>query len=165
LLEAFLGQFDRLKRFVMGMGLSVSDAEDVLQDVSVQVLRHAGGSRPEANPTAWLFAVTVNRVRLDHRRRGKADRGIAEIVEKGLSGRPVEAQRQAIHNEEARIIAEALEQMDDSIRVPMVMRYFCNQDSSQIAEVLDLPASTVRSRLRSGRLLLAQRLLKRGIEP
>jgi hypothetical protein len=33
LLEVFLGQFDRLKRFVMGMGLGVSDAEDVLQAI------------------------------------------------------------------------------------------------------------------------------------
>jgi hypothetical protein len=61
LLEAFLAQFDRLKGFVMAMGLSVADAEDVLQDVSLQVLRRADTAGPDANPAAWLFKVTAKR--------------------------------------------------------------------------------------------------------
>ena len=43
---------------------------------------------------------------------------------------------QAIRDEEARIIGDSLAEMDDSLRVPLVLRYFCDQDSSQIAEVL-----------------------------
>lgn len=108
LMAVFLGQFGRLKRFVMGMGLSVSDAEDVLQDVSVEVLRHSGRSKEEANPTAWLFTVTANRVKLVHRRRGVAERGTSENIGHGLSRQPMDAQQQAMYSEEAGIIAEAL---------------------------------------------------------
>jgi RNA polymerase sigma-70 factor (ECF subfamily) len=164
LLEALLGQFDRLKGFVMAMGLSVADAEDVLQDVSIQVLRQAARGSQDGNLKAWLFKVTVNRIRLAHRRQGIARRG-NPVVPPDPPVQYLDAQHQTIRDEEARIIARALDEMDDSLRVPLVLRYFCDQDSSQIAEVLDLPASTVRSRLAAARLEMTRRLLEKGVEP
>ena len=165
LLEVFLGLFDRLKGLVMGMGLSVTDAEDVLQDVSIQVLNQAGRSTSDGNLTAWLFKVTVNRVRLEHRRRGVANKGSAAFLQKSPGAQYADVQHQTIREEEARIIADALRELDDSLRVPLVLRYFCDQDSSQIAQVLDLPASTVRSRLKTARLMLTKKLLEQGVEP
>ncbi len=165
LLEALLGQFDRLKGFVMAMGLSVADAEDVLQDVSIQVLRQAAKGSQEGNLKAWLFKVTVNRVRLAHRRQGLARKANPTVPQQDPPMQVLDAQHQIIRDEEAQIISRALDEMDDSLRVPLVLRYFCDQDSSQIAEVLDLPASTVRSRLRAARLEMTRRLLEKGMEP
>ena len=45
------------------------------------------------------------------------------------------------------------------------MRYFCDLDSKAIGEIVEMNASTVRARLREARLLLAGKLVQRGIEP
>ncbi|UCD53634.1 MAG: hypothetical protein JSW27_09585 [Phycisphaerales bacterium] len=54
--------------------------------------------------------------------------------------------------------------MDDEWLKPLVLRYFCDMKSAEIGQTLEMPASTVRSLLRKGRLALAQALMKRGIE-
>ena len=56
---------------------------------------------------------------------------------------------------------ENLQKIDGALLAPVVLRYFC----SQIGEILGLKASTVRSRLREARMILAKRLLERGVGP
>ena len=58
-----------------------------------------------------------------------------------------------------------LQQLDGSLLAPMVLRYFCDLNSSEVGRILDLSPSTIRSRLREARLILAKRLMKRGVEP
>ena len=46
LMDVFSSELVRLKRIIAGMGLNASDGEDVLQDVSIRVLKQCrGGSR------------------------------------------------------------------------------------------------------------------------
>ena len=60
---------------------------------------------------------------------------------------------------------ENLQRLDDTLLPPLVLRYFCQLNSNEIAEMLGLPASTVRGRLRDARMILARKLQKRGLEP
>jgi DNA-directed RNA polymerase specialized sigma24 family protein len=46
----------------------------------------------------------------------------------------------------------------------MVLRYYSGLNSAQVAEVLDLNASTVRSRLKKARMIMARQLTNEGIE-
>jgi len=71
----------------------------------------------------------------------------------------------AIQAEELEIVRQNLQKLDDTLLPPLVLRYFCALNSREIAEILDLPASTVRGRLRDARMILANRLQKRGLEP
>ncbi|MHC4570014.1 MAG: sigma factor-like helix-turn-helix DNA-binding protein [Planctomycetota bacterium] len=54
--------------------------------------------------------------------------------------------------------------MDESLQVPLAMRYFCALNSTEIGEILDLEPGTVRKRLYKGRIVLADALLKKGIK-
>ncbi len=60
---------------------------------------------------------------------------------------------------------ESLQKLDESLLGPVVLRYFCDLDSNKIGEILEVNPSTVRSRLRDARLILAKQLLERGVEP
>jgi len=62
-------------------------------------------------------------------------------------------------------VRENLQKIDGALLAPVVLRYFCDLNSSQIGEILGLKASTVRSRLREARMILAKRLLERGVGP
>jgi RNA polymerase sigma-70 factor (ECF subfamily) len=52
----------------------------------------------------------------------------------------------------------ALRELPDDFRVVVVLRDLCDLDYAEIAEVLDLPPGTVRSRISRGRALLVERL-------
>jgi RNA polymerase sigma-70 factor (ECF subfamily) len=168
LLGVFLRERERLRRIAAGMGMDRADAEDVLQDVSVQVVRYASRFEQENVMMRWLIRTTVNRCLTEHRRRfrHKASRIVKrrpELVQ-GVTGAD-SAMEQAGLSEELEIVRRTLRELDPSLLLVVVLRYFCDLDSKEIAETLQMNASTVRARLREARMLLAGKLLRRGIEP
>ena len=67
--------------------------------------------------------------------------------------------------EELEIVRETLQEMDNTLLMPLVLRYFCDLNSKEVGEILSLSPSTIRSQLQQGRMILAKRLIERGIEP
>jgi len=172
LMDVFSAEFCRLKRIIAGMGLNASDGEDVLQDVSIRALKEQRSGSRTALPSRkdnvrWLIKVTVNRCLMEHRRRRTFRRHAREILKRKLENKTASkpADEKAIVAEELEIVRESLQKLDDSLLVPMVLRYFCDLNSKEVGEILALSPSTIRSRLREARTILAKRLLERGVEP
>ena len=167
LMDVFYSELGRLKRIAAGFGLSASDGEDVLQDVSIKVLERSGENRTHQEYIRWLTKVTVNRCLTEHRRRRSYYRQTHEILKRRAETKkkPNRTDEKVINAEELEIVRENLQKIDGALLTPVVLRYFCDLNSSQIGEILGLKASTVRSRLREGRMILAKRLLERGVGP
>jgi RNA polymerase sigma factor (sigma-70 family) len=163
--DVFLAELGCLKRIVAGMGLSASDGEDLLQDVSIQVLSRPGKYQTKEDSIRWLIKVTVNRCLIEHRRRRSFRRRALEILKRRSETKTDSTAEKVIVAEELEIVRESLQELDDSLLVPMVLRYFCDLNSKEVGKILSLSPSTVRSRLREARMILAKRLIKRGIEP
>jgi RNA polymerase sigma-70 factor (ECF subfamily) len=163
LTEVLFAELERLKRIIAGMGLGASDGEDVLQDVAVRALHQSGSFESREDGVRWLTKVTVNRCLMEHRRRGNFQRQAHEIVKR----RP-DSETASKATDEKAIVAEELELVRESLRqllVPLVLQYFCSLDSTEVGRVLGLNPSTVRGRLREGRMILAKQLLERGVGP
>lgn len=165
--EIFIAERDRLRRIVAGMGLGPADVEDVLQDVSIRVMRRSPKCQSPEDAVRWLVRVTINLCLMEHRRRKRFGRNASAILKRRSEtlGRPERAQENIIRAEELEIVRESLQELDDSLLAALVLRYFCDLNSTEIGRVLRLSASTVRSRLREGRMILARRLTERGVEP
>ena len=164
--DIFSAEMGRLKRIIAGMGLGASDAEDVLQDVVIQALRRAGKCQTKEDGIRWLIKVTVNRCLMEHRRRRSFCRRTPEILKRRSETKTDSktAENKAIVAEEIEIMRKTLQELDESLLAPMVLRYFCDMNSRQVGLILALSPSTVRSRLREARMILAKRLVERGIE-
>ncbi|MBN2594970.1 MAG: sigma-70 family RNA polymerase sigma factor [Sedimentisphaerales bacterium] len=172
LLEIFSAELSRLERIIAGMGLSTSDGEDILQDVSIRALKQQKSSSQTAvssreDSVKWLIKVTVNRCLLEHRSRRTFRKHASEILKRRLETKTASnpADEKVIMAEELEIVRESLQKLDDSLLAPMVLRYFCDMNSKEVGEILALSPSTVRSRLREARIILAKGLLERGVEP
>ena len=163
--DVFLAELGRLKRIVAGMGLSASDGEDVLQDVSMQALRRAGKCQTKEDNVRWLIKVTVNRCLIEHRRRRSFRRRASEILKRRSETKTDPTAEKVIVAEELEIVRESLQKLDETLLMPMVLRYFCDLNSREVGEILAMSPSTVRSRLREARMILAKRLIERGVEP
>ena len=167
LLDILQKQKVRLKRIIAGFGLGRSDADDILQDVSVEALKQERTFECEDRAAAWLIRVTINRCLDQHRKRKRFRRTAEKILRRQVQNSPLQKTPAgaAIEKEELEIMRQVLKTLDDLLLAPLVLRYFCDYNSTQIAGILQLNASTVRSRLRDARMTLAQRLIKKGIQP
>jgi len=171
LLAVLSSELPKLKRIIAGMGLSASDGDDVLQDVSIRALKqHKSGSQTallnREDSVKWLIKVTINRCLMEHRSRRTFRRHAGEILKRRLEAKTASkpADEKAIAAEELEIVRESLQKLDDSLLAPMVLRYFCDLNSTEVGEILALSPSTVRSRLREARMMLAKELLERGVQ-
>lgn len=168
LVSLLLQERERLRRIAAGMGMDRADAEDVLQDVSVQVLRHEGAFEDESHMMRWLIRTTVNQCLTEHRRRFR--HGAARILRRhpeaadDWAGSPDVGERVSL-SEELEVVRRTLLELDESLLPVLVLRYFCDFTSREIAEIMKWNASTVRGRLREARMILAGKLLQRGVEP
>jgi len=164
--SVFMGQLERLKRLVVAMGLNAEEGQDVLQDVYVEAVKGPPKYRGDRETSRWLMRVTANRCLLEFRRKERRRRAASEVVKQWaeMEKNPSGPDKQAIRTEEVETMMQCLHQMDESLQVPLAMRYFCELNSTKIGEILELEPGTVRKRLHKGRIILADALLKKGIE-
>jgi RNA polymerase sigma-70 factor (ECF subfamily) len=165
LVDRFLAELGRLKRIVAGMGLNTADSEDVLQDVSIRALKQSEKFGTKQECVRWLIRVTINQCLAEHRRRWCFRRKAGEILKRRQENKIYRTDKKVIVAEELEIVRESLQKLDESLLGPVVLRYFCDLDSKEIGEILEVKSSTVRGRLRDARLILAKKLLERGVEP
>lgn len=66
-----------LLRCIRGFGLDTATAEDVLQETFVALHRHLQQRRPRSNMVGWLFQVSQNLSRREHRRRRRGVQAVA----------------------------------------------------------------------------------------
>ena len=131
-------------------------ALDLAQETFLSAHRHLGSFRHESRFSTWLHAIAVNHARAAGRRR----RPVASLDAVAADGRPVIAEPAADlppvsagleHADLARRIAAALERLDGRYREVVVLADMHDASYEEIAETLDIPVGTVRSRLHRGR--------------
>ena len=79
-LRVFFAEIGRLKQIIAGFGLSTTDGEDVLQDVSIKALERSEENRTHQEYIRWLIKVTVNKCLTEHRRRRSFHRNARKIL-------------------------------------------------------------------------------------
>jgi len=164
LIDVCIQEYHRLRRFVVGMGLVGADAEDVLQDVATKALQHNQNHRSETESLAWLIKTCTNACRWEYRRRSTLRRHSQAAQDQAATGPSTATDNALIQSEQRQIVLTALEDLDEDLRTPMVLRYYCDMNSTQIARVLQQSPSTIRSRLSQARLRLAKDLKKQGVQ-
>ena len=130
-----------------------ADAADACQEALITVVRRLDRYDGRARFSTWLYRVATNACLDELRRRGRRPTPVDDEVL--TAGRA--ATGPAVDGAVAdRVdIDHALAQLSEEFRAPVVLRDLCGLDYAEIAEVLDLPAGTVRSRISRGRAALA----------
>jgi len=138
-----------------------------LQDVYLEAIRRPPKYCGAEEIGRWLIRVTVNRCLLEFRQRGRYQRAAVGVLQQWteMKNAPLAPDKQAIRTEEIEAMRQCLSEMNESLQVPLVMKYFCELNSNEIGEILELKPGTVRKRLCKGRIILAQTLLRKGIKP
>ncbi len=142
-----------------------SEAQDLTQEVFLRVLRSLKSFRSgEGSFVVWLSRLTRNLL-IDHYRRTKLDRATDSLEDQGpgleeKTGLMSRADGMLAGREASELLQAALQRLSPELRETVVLRDLEELEYREIAQVLDVPEGTVKSRLNRGRAELA-RVLKR----
>ena len=150
----------RIKSFLMGKGMNEDTADELTQEIMLTVWRRAESYDPKkAAASTWLFTIARNR-RIDYLRGNS--RVEVELDDELLDIRTTESDTQARFVAQAQVADEidtALAALPAEQRQVMHLSYFRGMSHGAIANWLDLPIGTVKSRIR-----LAMQSVKANLE-
>ena len=135
------------------------DADDAAQEAMIGIVRGLGRFDGRSAFSTWAYRIATNAAldELRRRRRRPAPHAVAddepwpELVDP-LAERRVEATALRM------AIDDALDDLPEEFRAPVVLRDVADLDYAEIAEVLSIPLGTVKSRIARGRAQLAEAL-------
>jgi RNA polymerase sigma-70 factor (ECF subfamily) len=159
-LRVFMEHRAQLRRIIAGTGLGAADAEDILQEVSIEALRRDQPFGQDGEATSWITRITINRCLLEYRKRQRFVRNAAIAAQRREApvSRGDGLVQDAIQREEIEAMRKALPELDAAMLVPLVLQYLCGLTSEQIGEMLGISGPAVRTRVREARMILAKRL-------
>lgn len=151
-----------VRRYLFGMCGDWHLAEDLAQEALLRAWRSREGFDGQAAVTTWLFTIARNAWRDSLRRRKvRPDvHAIDDILEP--AGREPAPPATAQGGELAGAVAAAMAKLPDEQREALAMRESRGLKFEQIAELLGIPAATVKSRVRYALLKLADELRALG---
>jgi RNA polymerase sigma-70 factor (ECF subfamily) len=147
--------YEGLYRYAYRLCGSRADAEDLTQEAFCKAQLHLGQLRQPERARAWLFSILRNaylhRLRADRQRPCVSLEGVGDLPERSAASLlDVEPQR----------LQEALGELAEGFRTPIILYYFEDFSYRDIAEQMDLPLGTVMSRLARAKAWLRGRLLE-----
>jgi RNA polymerase sigma-70 factor (ECF subfamily) len=148
-----------LNSFAYNLTKSTEDAQDLFQETAFRALSNKEKFRPGTNFKAWMFTIMKNIFINNYRKKVKAN----TIIDSTENMFYLNSGKTAIHNlASSNMLMDELmgmiDSLDDTIKVPFMMHYegFKYQE---IADELDLPLGTVKSRI-----FFARKALKSAIK-
>ncbi len=140
-------------------------ARDVAHDVFVKVYVEARGFRFRSSFSSWIYRIAINRS-LDESRRNKRRRSHTSMDAMGEElpshSRRDQPDSVAIEREMERELLQALDMLSPKLRTVIALRYFEALSYDNIAEIIERPVGTVKSRLRRAHRKLGRLLGERG---
>lgn len=137
----------RIKAFVMRSGTSATDADEIAQDVMVAIWRRAGTFDPaRAAASTWIFAIARNR-RIDMIRRVRRPTPDPNDPLFQPDPEPDGLERVTAAERETQV-RESLDTLAPEQRQVLVAAFYEGLSHAEIAERLELPLGTVKSRIR-----------------
>jgi RNA polymerase sigma-70 factor (ECF subfamily) len=163
--EEIIPHLDAMYNFALRLTSDPSDAEDLVQDTIVKAFRFFSSYEKGTNAKAWLFRILKNSYINNYRKQSKQPNQV-DYDEVSTFYETIRAERTDTSDLEDKMfrdlidddISEALEQLPEDFRTVVLLCDVEGFTYEEIANMLDVPIGTIRSRLHRGRNLLKAEL-------
>jgi RNA polymerase sigma-70 factor (ECF subfamily) len=159
---ALASLYGRYRLILFGLILRIlhsrPEAEDILQDVFIQVWKTAANfDESRGRPLTWL--VTLARSRAIDRLRALGSR--QRVADEAMQAAPEstsDSEADALQSEQRGVVRAALKELPAEQREALVLAYFEGLTQTEIAARLGAPLGTIKTRMRSGMIKLRELL-------
>ena len=150
---------NELLHFLIRFLGSRAAAEDVFQETFLQIHLSAETFDVSRRFKPWLFTIAANKARDHHRKHGRRSPlsldvtageegegvGFVDLLDAELPG----PESPILDSERSRLVKDVVDGMPSHLREILLMSYFLRMSYNQIADALEIPLGTVKSRLHS----------------
>jgi RNA polymerase sigma-70 factor (ECF subfamily) len=159
---ALASLYDRYRVILFGLLVRIlssrEEAEDILQEVFIQVWRRAADfDETRGKPFTWLVTLARSRA-IDRLRQLSARERVAQASAQESPGEASDAAGDTYRSEQKEIVTGALNQLPEEQRQTLLLAYFEGLTQSEIAKRLGAPLGTIKTRMRSGMIKLRELL-------
>ncbi|WP_425436524.1 RNA polymerase sigma factor SigW [Paenibacillus herberti] len=156
---------DKLYHLAYRMLYNRQEAEDAVQETFLRVFRNMERYDDSMKFSTWIYRITTN-LSIDRLRRRKPGFSLdAELPEHdGLDGYSMFAsedtspEEEVLLSETQHIIRNAIDTLPPKYKTVMVLRYLEDLSLQEIGDVMDMPVTTIKTRVHRGREFLRKKL-------
>ncbi|WP_456277858.1 RNA polymerase sigma factor [Bacillus sp. AK128] len=141
-----------VERFAFQLGNRRDEIDDITQEVFIRVYRFLD-QFSKAKFTTWLYKITLNVTRDMARKKSQNERKLFKIQLEPVDDYP-EVEASILQNEEDRILHISIQRLNEKYRIPIILFYFHDKKYEEIADILSISLSSVKTRLLRGKTML-----------
>lgn len=152
--------YPALLNFLLRMGCQPGDAEDIIQETFIKAARGLSRYQHKDRFRTWLFKICHNSLR-DYYKKASRRRELPHDSGTMAASEANSPENIMIEKERALRVQAALNQLPPKQRLVVVLRYYHGFSINEIAQLIQCPVGTVKSRL-NGALNSLKDFLKEG---
>lgn len=171
---------DSMYRTALRMTKNSDDAEDLVQETCLKAYRYFDRFEDGSNLRAWIFKILTNLFINRYRKKVKEPTAVEydesgefylynQMVESGAVSEEQGPEKDLFNRTLGEDVARAIDELPEDFRMVVVMAFIEGLSYEEIADALDVPMGTVKSRLHRGRKMLQKSLYqyarKAGVHP
>jgi RNA polymerase sigma-70 factor, ECF subfamily len=152
----------RVFRFLLRFVDNESIAEDLVNEVFIDVWRHAAQFEARSQVATWLLAIARNKALSALRRRStdELDDDVLEFIEDPADNPEIAMQK----TERSAILFDCLRQLSPAHREIIDLVYYHERSIDEVADIIGVPQNTVKTRMFYARKRIAELMTARGVE-
>src|SRR5689334_16607070 len=145
------------------------EARDVAQETFLRAYRALGGFKGQAKFSSWLYRIALNLCRdwIRRERRtpvAQAPEGV-DLIELAGETQPSDSVEELVARREiGRAVARAMADLPEEQRTAIILKEYHGLTFQEIADMLECPLSTVKTRLYQGLNVLRRQLARAGVQ-
>ncbi len=143
--------------YLLRCGLDMATRDDLFQDIFLKIHLNAESYQPARPLRPWVFTIVANTVRNHLRDNRKRDEVLAHAMPEHAVHPAPGTQRRAAQREALSWLADAIGTLPVEQREVLVMVSIEGMALGEVAEVLQVPLNSVKTRLRRARLKLLEK--------
>ena len=161
-MQAFEALYHRHKMALYRTALAISGdrflAEEILQEVFLRAYRHLPQMRTDVSPAPWLYRVMVNLTYDITARRRRKQTMLQKLAD--WLPTPIKSPEKQVETQELQtMVLKAINRLEIKQRTTLVLFYLQDLSLEEIAEIMNVPVGTVKSRLYYARKKLRNTIL------
>lgn len=162
-LGAFEALYEMHKASIYRTSLAITNdrlaAEEILQETFLRAFKHIDNVRAGVSLAPWLYRIAVNLAHDWTARHRRWPAALDEIIEQLITPAVASPEQTVEERELYELVYEAISKLEFKQRASLVMFYLQDFSLNEIAEIMDCPVGTVKSRLHYARENLRRELL------